>query len=101
MCQTSEGSRGAKVLNWPNRQVVGEGAGSNMISGKASGKSFCLINPDLNFISKKPVSWSLCAIKYLIFSSDISALFLTEQLNSTVMDTYVGLPRTLYRYYFK
>ena len=81
--------------------MVGGGAGSKMISGKASGKSFCLINPDLYFISNKRVPRSLCAIKYLVYSSDISALFLTEQLNSTVMDTYVGLPRTLYRYYFK
>ena len=70
--------------------MVGEGAGSKMITGKASGKSFCLINPNLNFISNKRVSRNLCAIKYLVYSSNISALFLTEQLNSAVMDTYIG-----------
>ena len=39
--------------------VVGGGAGSKMISGKASGKNFCVINPDLNFIGNKNVQLNI------------------------------------------
>ena len=70
---------------------------------KASGMRWCKINPDLNFISNKRVyrsvgSWRGAYVQsniYLVYSSNISALLSIEQLNSTVMDTYVGLPRTL------